>query len=135
MSLAISALQNSATPFQGINNTQTLLEVYFKVVPSGNYPALGDTLDFSQLGDLLMVNKYAPIHVDIRSAKSGGASGFLYSYTPAASSPDLTNGKMQLLTASGAGTPAAPLVDAGGIAYPAGVTGDTIIGKAVFIRL
>lgn len=134
MSLIVTALQNPQTPFQGINNGQAILELFFKIAASSNYPALGDLLDFTQLGDLLKVNNYAPLWADIRSAKTGGLSGFLYGYTPAAV-PTLSNGKFQLLTASGAGTPAAPLVDAGAIAYPAGVIADTIIGRAAFIRL
>lgn len=135
MSLTITPLQNPQTPFQGINNMQTLIDIYFKIVAASNYPALGDLLDLTQLGDLIMSNNFAPLIVTIQSAKAAGLSGFLYGYTPASSNPTLSNGKMQLLTASGAGTPAAPLVDAGAIAYPAGVLADTIIGRASLIRL
>jgi hypothetical protein len=134
MSLVLSPLTNPQTPFQGINNDQTTIDVYFLITPSGNYPAGGDLMDLTQLGDLIMSNEYAPLWVEIQSAKPGGVSGNVYDYAPAASAPTMRNGLFQLLKGQAAGTVPA-FVDAGAQAYPASVTGDTIIGKATLIRL
>lgn len=128
MSASIKALQLAPTPFQGIDNHQTVVRIYFVVIPTGNYAALGDTIDFTSLGDLVM-SEYAPIFVVIQSAKSGGASGFDYSYNPGTT---MSNGKFQVFTGAAAQSPLTELT-AG--AYPAGVTGDTIIGYADFIRI
>lgn len=132
--IVLSPLTNPQTPFQGINNDQTTIDVYFLITASGNYPAGGDAMDLTQLGDLIMSNQYAPLWVEIQSAKPGGVSGNTYDYAPAASLPTLRNGLFQVLKGQAAGT-VPPNIDIGAQAYPASVSGDTIIGHAVLIRL
>lgn len=131
MSVLLAPLLNPPTPFRGIDNSQAIIRVYFTVTPAGNYAALGDTMDFTSLGDLIK-SDYAPLLVVILSAKSGGASGFLYSYNPGTT---MANGKFQLLAASGNAAGAAPFEDFPAGAYPAAVLADTIVGFADFIRL
>jgi len=114
--------------FPGFTNDQNLLYVYFKVTAAGAYAALGDPLDLTALGDVIK-SPYLPLWVEIQSQKSGGLSGFVYGYVPGTT---LANGKFQVLTSNGAAPN--PLLDLGAGAYPAGVTGDTIIGIAAFIR-
>lgn len=132
--IVLTPLTNPQTPFQGVNNNQNTLDIYFNIVASGNYPAGGDAMDLTQLGDLIMSNQYAPLWVEIQSSKAGGASGNVYQYTPAASLPTLRNGLFQVLKGQAAGT-IPPNVDIGAQAYPASVSGDTIVGHAVLIRL
>lgn len=134
MSITITPLQNAQTPFQGVNMDQTVIDIWFVVACSGSYPAGGDLMDFSQLGDLLQTNMYAPLWVEIQSMKPGGVSGNVYDYSPAASNPTMKNGLFQLLKSAAAGT-IPSLVDAGAQAYPVSVVNDTIIGHANFIRL
>jgi hypothetical protein len=110
--------------FDGTDATQSLIRAYFTVTPSGSYTTLGDTLDLTPLN---VTSGYNPLLVVMRSAKAGGVSGNTYAYTPASSSPTQANGKFQAFVAAGTEVPAG--------AYPAGVTGDTIIGYADFIKL
>lgn len=132
MSATISVnLGPSGTAFQGDDNTQRIHRVYVKVACAGNYAgAPGDPLDFTVLGDLLK-SGYAPIWAEFNSSNPAGDSGYFYEYTPAAN-PTLSNGFFQVLRCGGAN---ATLADLGAGAYPAGVTGDTIIGYVDFIRL
>lgn len=134
MTIALSALTQlpgaTIPAFDGGDNTQKIRRIYFKVVASGAYlGAPGDVMDFTTLGDFPH-SEYAPIFVAMSSANPAGASGYDYQYTPNAA-PTLANGSFQVLKGNGA----APNVDIGAGAYPAGVTGDTIIGYADFIRL
>lgn len=129
MSIKLTPL-SSPTPFGGSDFTAKILRIYFTVVASGNYPALGDLMDFTQLGDLIKSGQ-PPVFVAIQSAKSGGVSGYFYEYTPAAV-PTVSNGFFQVLQCAAAGNPAA---DLGAGAYPAGITGDNIVGYADFLRL
>jgi hypothetical protein len=130
MSIALALLAPPQGSFNGVDNDQKIARVYFTVTPSGNYPALGDPMDFTALGDVIMSGQ-PPLFVAIQSAKSGGASGYQYSYNPGNPSTQ-ANGKFQVLQ-NGAGT--SPNADIGAGAYPAGVTGDTIIGYVEFPRL
>jgi|ERR1700722_1494506 len=128
MSAKVAPL-TSLAPFDGTDTTMKMLRIYFTVAPLGNYAALGDTLDFTLLGDLL-ISGYVPVFVYIQSASSGGVSGYEYAYTPAAV-PTLANGKFQVLQ----GANGAPNADIGAGAYPAAVLADTIVGYADFLRL
>lgn len=117
--------------FDGGDNTQKIRRIYFQVVPAGNYAgAPGDTMDFTTLGDFPH-SEYAPLIVIMTSAKSGGVSGYEYNYVPNAA-PTLQNGTFQVTECAAANN---PLEDIGAGAYPAAVSGDTIIGFADFIRL
>lgn len=134
--MSATAKINSGTgisTWDGIDNTQSLILVSFQVVPSNtpaNYLALGDILDLTPLVALNAPLTLLPFWVDIKSYKAGGDSGFVYRYLPGTT---LANGKFQVLTSNGAAPN--PLLDLGAGAYPAGVTGDTIIGIAMFVRL
>ena len=113
---------------------QNQLRMIFSVVPSGNYTTAvgGDTLNFLSAtypsGGVPNFTK-SPKTVNISSqpsAASTSPSGYIYQFnlgtTPA-------NGKMSVFQSAGS---AAPLAELGTGAYPAGVTGDNIIGEAVF---
>jgi hypothetical protein len=131
MSATVAVFQPAGTPFNGVDNTQKIERVYFTVTPAGNYAgAPGDTLDFTALGDLIK-SDYGPIFVSIESQKTSGASGYVYQYNPDANKT-ISGGKFQVLQCAAAGN---PLADIGAAAYPAGVTGDTIVGYADFLRV
>ena len=130
MSAKVSAFQPTGTPFDGTDTTRKMERVYFQVTPAGNYAALGDTLDFTGLGDLVK-SEYAPVFCQIQSQNPAGNSGYLYSYQPD-STRSLSLGKFQVQQCAGAGSPAA---DIGAEAYPAAVLADTIIGYADFLRV
>src|SRR6185503_2479542 len=119
----------SGSSFLGGDNTQKLRRVYFKVVASNNYAgAPGDPMDFTTLGELPH-SQYPPVLVVMQSQNPAGAGGYKYQYIPNAN-PTLANGTFQVLKGQ-----AGPDIDIGAGAYPAGVTGDTIVGYADFIRL
>lgn len=117
-----------AVPFNSSDQTLKISRVYFSITPSGVYTALGDTMDFSALGDLLKSGQ-PPIFCVMISSKASGNSGYDYVWVPGTT---LLNSKFQVLQCAGAG---APMADIGGGAYPAGVTADTIIGYADFMRV
>ena len=128
MSVKLAAL-STPTPFQGVDTTKSVERVYFTVTASGNYAGTpGDTMDFTNLGDLIKSGQ-PPIFVAMQSANKAGASGYSYEYIP---NTTLANGYFQVLQCANA---AAPMADIGAGAYPAGVTGDTILGYADFLRL
>lgn len=121
----------TVSAFDGGDNTQKIRRIYFQVVPAGAYAGTpGDPMDFTTLGDFAH-SEFAPLFVAMQSAKPGGVTGYDYSYVPNAA-PTLINGTFQVIQCAAAGN---PLADIGAGNYPAGVTGDTIIGYADFIRL
>lgn len=117
--------QDQSAAFQGVDNGQALIFIYFTVTPSGVYVANGDPFDFSVLGDLIKSSR-PPLQVTMQ-----GVGGYFYVYV-AAAVPTQINGKFKVLQCAGAGAPAA---DIGGGAYPAGVLADVIQGVAVFPRV
>ncbi len=134
---ATAAIDNgigiSGTQWDGIDNSQSLIIVAFKVTPSNspaNYLALGDTLDLTPLIAAGVASGQIPLFVIIESYLSTGASGFVYQYLPGTT---IKNGKFQVMTSNGAAPN--PLVDLGAGAYPAGVLTDTIKGLAFFVRI
>lgn len=118
------------SPFDAVDNDQSLLTIWFIVTPLGNYTAGGDTLDLSgaAFGDAVK-SLGPPLDVDIKSFNSAGDSGFVYKYRPGTTS---ANGKFQVLTSNGASPN--PLLDFPAGAYAAGILTDKILGRAVFIR-
>jgi hypothetical protein len=122
MPAVATKLAVAGSPFGGGDNTSKMHRIYFTVTPSGNYAALGDTLDLSGLNP---ASSYPPVWVDIHSAAGGGSPAFWYGYCPGTTQ---LNGKFQVKVGATA-------VDIGAIAYPAGVLADTIIGYADFLRL
>jgi hypothetical protein len=133
MSLAVSIFGGigPANAFPGVDESMRLSAVFFKVVASNNYAAGGDTLDLTALADFIK-SSGPPVVVELFSQKAGGTSGFMYAYSPAAVNPAQNNGKMQVFTGAAA---QAALTELANGAYPAGVTGDTIIGIAYFPRI
>lgn len=134
MSVQLAPLTRPQQAFGGHDNTQKIERFYFTLTPSGNYAgAPGDLMDFTSVtgGADGIKSGAAPILVFIESAKVGGASGYSYSYIPTAA-PTQANGTFQVLQCGGA---ASPMADIGAGAYPAGVTGDSIIGFADFPRV
>lgn len=108
------------------------VEAFIEVTASGSYPAGGDTLDLTDLSGALgqfgVPDGQLPMWTEIHSEASGGASGYVYAYRPGTAQDD---GKVQVLESAGSG---APLAELGAGAYPAGVTGDKIIGRFTFLR-
>lgn len=128
MAVVISKLNTAPSPFLSEDNTQRIHRIYFQVIASGTYAGVpGDPMDFTTLGDFTH-SQYPPILVQMLSANPLGASGYVYSYTSGTTS---ANGKFQALKGNGTNQ----MQDIGAGAYPAGVSGDTIIGYADFIRL
>ena len=132
MSVKLAAL-STPTPFNGVDTTKAVERIYFTVTPSGNYAgAPGDPMDFTQLGDLIKSGQ-PPLLVVMLSSKAGGnSSGYDYNYNPGTAPSTISNGTFQVLQCAGNGN---PLADIGAGAYPAGVTGDNIVGYADFLRL
>jgi len=111
--------------------SQSELVLNFTLAASADYTTGGDTLDFYTAiyppgGPSL------PATLPPRAVLIQGVSGFVYSYVPG------TNPSNGLVKVFGTGTasqdpgneiPGAPT------AYPAGVTGDTITGRAYFAKL
>lgn len=131
--LANSAQTISGSPFQGFDVGFNTVTVYFTVTPSGNYVLGGDTLDFTQLKDIIK-SSYVPLQVYLQSQAPGGASGWWYSYRPGTTQ---ANGKMQVFgTGASAGTSHQELGN--GVAYSAqspSITADVIVGSAIFVRV
>jgi hypothetical protein len=128
MALAVTVKSTS------MNQSELILN--FVVVASVDYTAGGDTLDFSTatfpIGGGLPAT-LPPRFVEIQSQVTGGPdSGFTYAYvggtTPA-------NGKMQVFGTGTASQDPGNEIPGAPTAYPAGVTGDTIIGRAYFAKL
>ncbi len=127
--MALAVTINSTT----MNQSEIVLN--FSVVASGNYTTGGDTLNFYSAtyppgGPNLPATK-VPREVVIQSAATAGVSGYVYAYRPGTTP---ANGLMQVF---GTGTSTQlPLNEIPGspTAYPAAVTGDTIIGRAYFTK-
>lgn len=104
------------------------------IAASGNYAAGGDTLSFANptnpKGGTLNVQSI-PRQVWIQSQASGGGSGWIYSFRPGTT---IANAKMQVFgqqpTSATAGV--IPLSELAAAAYPASITGDTIVFEAIF---
>lgn len=137
MSLTVALQTDPAGSFQGVDNGQALIFLYFTVTAANapaNYNAGGDTLNFiasSAIADFIKSGR-PPLQCTIWSQKAGGGSGFVYGFTPAAANPSAANGKMQVFTGAAAQSPLTELANGN---YPAGVLGDTIVGCAVFPRV
>lgn len=131
--LTNTAQSVGGTPFQGFDMGMNTLSLYFTITPTGNYTLGGDTLDFTQLKDIVK-SDYVPLQVYIQSQASGGNSGWWYSFRPGTT---LANGKMQVFgTGGSAGASHQELGN--GVAYAAqspSIATDTIVGMAVFVRL
>jgi hypothetical protein len=124
--MAATAALYQPGSFDGTDTSQSIIKVFFKITPSGTYTANGDALDLSVLS---VPSSSAPIVVLIVGIQTTTNSGYLYTYIPGNPATQV-NGKFQVLKGA-----AGPLVDIGAGAYPAAVTGDTIIGIAEFVKL
>lgn len=117
----------------GIVVLPRVVEVFVEIVASGSYAAGGDTLDLTALagalGQIGVPAETLPIIANIVSANASGVSGYVYAYRPGTTQ---ANGKMQVLVQGAAAGD--PLADLGAGAYPAGVSGDAIIGRFTFPR-
>ncbi len=91
-----------------------------KLAFSGSYVAGGDTLDWSAVMPLV-ASSSAPLQVSVTSQ-----NGSVNSYVPVQGS-GISNWKLKIFTAGGTELAAG--------AYPAGVTGDTVIWQAQFRKL
>lgn len=105
-----------------------VVELFFQITASGNYTTGGDTLDLATItgADGLSTppsTTQLPIQVVIT-----GQAGYVYQYVPGSSN---ANGKVKVLQSASSGN---PLAEISAAAYPAGVTGDTIIAHATFLR-
>ena len=104
-----------------------IVEMFFKITASGNYATGGDTLDLTAVtgapGVTLPPTSQLPLLVEVK-----GQAGYDYEYAAGTSQ---ANGKLLVRQCAGSGNPQAELSSG---AYPAGVTGDTIIARASFLR-
>lgn len=98
--------------------TQTTFEMYGSIIASGSYPTNGDPLDFR---GIIGYTDKDPFWVN-----AIGKAGFIYQY-------DYLNRKM-FVYCNTAGGVNAPLGEHTNAAYAAGVTGDTIVFQAVFLK-
>lgn len=104
------------------------VELFFQITASGNYATGGDTLDIEAItgapGLAMPPNtRQLPMQVTVT-----GAAGYIYQFVQGT---DNANAKLKVLQSAGS---AAPLAEIAASAYPAGVTGDTIIARASFLR-
>jgi hypothetical protein len=95
------------------------VEVFGRLVASGNYSTGGDTVDFTALGSYWRSKD--PLFVEIQ-----GKAGFVYQY-------DVENKKV-LVYSNTAGGANAPLGEHTAAAYAAGVTGDVIRVRMVMAK-
>jgi hypothetical protein len=124
MALAISAAS--------IDMTQKHLIMTCTIVASGNYTTGGDTLNFQTATftpGIALPATVAPTFVEIKSLSTSGASGYDYEFKPGTTP---ANGLMQVFQAPSSGSNPLAEIPGSPTAYPAGVTGDTIICKAWF---
>jgi hypothetical protein len=99
--------------------------VYGTLTFSGSYATGGDTLNFDAISK---ASRQSPIFVEIH--ETGVPSGYSYSYV---ASSDEGTGKVAVLeTGAAVSTPQTQIAAA---AYPAAITGATVIFKATFPRL
>ena len=132
--MALSAtLYTNSQGAVGIVSLPRVVEIFVTITATGSYPANGDTLDLTALsgalGQIGVPTDTLPIMGTIQSANSSGVSGYVYAYRPGTTQ---ANGKMQVLAQGAAAGD--PLADLGAESYPAGVTGDTIVGRFTFPR-
>lgn len=137
MAVVVTTQTGTSSPaagagFPGIDNGQFVIYGFFSLAVTGNYATGGDPMSFAGVTDLLK-SGYAPLNVSIQSQSPSGGSGFMYGYRPGGVGilATLANGKFQVFTGAAAQSAFTEL-NAG--AYPAGVTGDTIICEAAFVR-
>jgi hypothetical protein len=113
-----------------VDRSTNALRVYGKIVAAGSYTTGGDGLSFAGLDAIK--SDSVPSFVSIQSQASGGASGFEYRFVPGTT---MANGKMQSFgqqpTSVTSGIIA--LNEIAAAAYPAGITGDTIVFEAIFL--
>lgn len=116
--------------------SQSEIVVNFLVVASTDYTTGGDTLDFSTAlsnpGSPSLPAQLPPRYVEIQSANPAGVSGYTYAYRPGTTP---ANGLMQVFGTGTASQDPNNEIPGAPTAYPAGVTGDTIIGRAYFAKL
>jgi hypothetical protein len=116
-----------------VDATGPVIRVGFKLAASGNYPSGGDTVnlaaatqDPSFVGMVPQIEALgAPLCIDIWDQ-----SGVAYQYQfNAIVGTAQSNGKMWMSASASFGTQFTPG------AYPAAVTGATLVGEAVFAKL
>ena len=95
------------------------VDLFFRLVFSGSYSTGGETLNFSSFHTLVGIPLWCHIV---------GQTGYKYEY---AMGTDPTNGKVKVMIEQTIGTNT-PLGEHTAVAYAAGVTGDTVIGRVYF---
>lgn len=127
MAAAVATISITQPP----DNSQRLIHVFGTVAIGADpltYGAGGIVMTFA--GQDLIKSNEVPLKVDVRSAKASGGTGlYVYSFCPGTT---MVNGKLQVFTGAAAQSPLAELADG---VVPAGVSADTIIFDAWFIRL
>ena len=121
------ALAMSITSLQAAGQQ---IRVTFKLAASGNYSAGGDTVNFATAtqdptfqGMVAALEALgAPVYMHIES-NSGNIANLYFSIL----GTNPTNNKLKIITAYN--------TELGAGAYPGGVTGDTIVGEAIFNKL
>lgn len=135
-SLALQTASNTGQPI-GIDVGHKTFRIFFTFKLTGNYATGGDALDLNALFALTaggpgasLICGSLPLKVELQSVKPSGQTNlFVYQYTPGTT---LANGLVQVYTGA---APQTALTELSAGAYPAGVTGDTISGEAIFPKL
>jgi len=131
MALSAQVIENGNGSV-GIESRSHITEVYIQITASGSYTTGGDTLDLTAflgvLGQFGVPGDQLPLWADIQSLSSSGDSGYVYALRPGATQAGC---KLQVFQCAGS---AAPFAELAQTTYPAGVTGDTIVGRLTFLR-
>lgn len=126
MALA-GAILSTAEGGLAVVSSPHLVEILFSITPSGSYTTGGDTLDLTALtgapGLGIPPTAQLPLQVVIT-----GIAGYDYKYVNGST---LANGLVIVRQSAGS---AAPMAQIAQTTYPAGVTGDTIVARASFLR-
>lgn len=126
MALSAALIGNADGGLAVVSNPH-VVEMFFTVTASGSYVTGGDTLDLTAItgapGLVLPPTGQLPLQVVIT-----GIAGYDYKYVNGSAQ---NNGLVQVRQSAGS---AAPMSQIAQSSYPAGVTGDTIIGRATFLR-
>lgn len=127
MALA-SALISSGIGGDSFEVRPHVAEAFFKITASGSYTTGGDTLDLTAITGapgqgMPPGSSQLPLQVLVQ-----GQAGYEYAFVPGTT---LANGKLKVQQCAGSGSPLAEIAQS---SYPAGVTGDTIIARASFLR-
>jgi len=126
------AVAINVTQVDAIGNN--VVYVFGTLTFSGSYAAGGDTIDFTKATGVPFPSAQPPIQAYAQDQKPGAVSGWLFSVSPGSAQ---NNSLVQIFgqnpTSTTAGVIALQELAAG--AYPASVTGASVVFEAIFPKL